>query len=384
MRKLILILGILILLFVIGERAKLISGVQWDALFKNTAIQLPQTPSDKKTIVYEESVITKVVEDALPSVVTIGISKTTRPATTYQFDPTDPFSQILPRQSKPQKIEQNIGSGFIITADGLIITNKHVVADTAAGYNVLTNDKKSYTVQKIYRDPLNDLAIIKVDATGLKPLKLGDASKLKLGQMTIAIGTPLGEFTNTVTSGIVSGLGRGITAGSPFEGYVEKLDNVIQTDAAISPGNSGGPLLNSSGEVIGINTAVAQEGQNIGFAIPVNIVKDLIITFNKHGGSFERPYIGVRYKMIDRDYAVLNDLVEGAYVLEVLDNSPASKADIQTQDIIMELDGTRIKGNDDQAVAKQISEKKIGDTMQLKLWRDGQTITKTIKLEASP
>ncbi len=384
MRKLILILGILILLFVIGERANLISGVQWDALFKNTTIQLPQTPNDKKTVVYEESVITKVVEDALPSVVTIGISKTTRPTTTYQFDPTDPFSQLLPRQTKPQKIEQNIGSGFIITADGLIITNKHVVADTAAGYNVLTNDKKSYTVQKIYRDPLNDLAIIKVDATGLKPLKLGDASKLKLGQMTIAIGTPLGEFTNTVTSGIVSGLGRGITAGSPFEGYVEKLDNVIQTDAAISPGNSGGPLLNSSGEVIGINTAVAQEGQNIGFAIPVNIVKDLIITFNKHGGSFERPYIGVRYKMIDRDYAVLNDLVEGAYVLEVLDNSPASKADIQTQDIIMELDGTRIKGNDDQAVAKQISEKKIGDTMQLKLWRDGQTITKTIKLEASP
>ena len=249
---------------------------------------------------------------------------------------------------------------------------------------MLTNDKKSYTVQKIYRDPLNDLAIIKVDAIGLKPLKLGDASKLKLGQMTIAIGTPLGEFTNTVTSGIVSGLGRGITAGSPFEGYVEKLDNVIQTDAAISPGNSGGPLLSSSGEVIGINTAVAQEGQNIGFAIPANIVKDLIDKFNKQGGSFERPYIGVRYKMIDRDYAVLNDLVEGAYVLEVLDSSPASKADIQTQDIIMEIDGTRIKGNDDQAVAKQILDKKIGDTMQIKLWRDGQTITKTVKLEASP
>jgi S1-C subfamily serine protease len=179
-------------------------------------------------------------------------------------------------------------------------------------------------------------------------------------------------------------LGRGITAGSPFEGYVEKLDNVIQTDAAISPGNSGGPLLSSSGEVIGINTAVAQEGQNIGFAIPANIVKDLIDKFNKQGGSFERPYIGVRYKMIDRDYAVLNDLVEGAYVLEVLDNSPASKADIQTQDIIMEIDGTRIKGNDDQAVAKQILDKKIGDIMQIKLWRDGQTITKTVKLEASP
>lgn len=384
MRKLILILGILILLFVIGERSKLISGVQWDNLFKNTSITLPAGSGDKKTVVYEESVITKVVEDALPSVVTIGISKTTQPTNAYQFDPTDPFSPLRPRQTTPRKIEQNIGSGFIITADGLIITNKHVVADTTAGYNVLTNDKKSYSVQKIYRDPLNDLAIIKVDAIGLKPLKLGDASKLKLGQMTIAIGTPLGEFTNTVTSGIVSGLGRGITAGSPFEGYVEKLDNVIQTDAAISPGNSGGPLLSSSGEVIGINTAVAQEGQNIGFAIPANIVKDLIDKFNKQGGSFERPYIGVRYKMIDRDYAVLNDLVEGAYVLEVLDNSPASKADIQTQDIIMEIDGTRIKGNDDQAVAKQILDKKIGDTMQIKLWRDGQTITKTVKLEASP
>lgn len=384
MRKLLLILGILVLLFIIGERSKLISGVQWDNLFSNTNIQLPTPPDESKTVVYEESVITKVVETALPSVVTIGISKTTQQSNTYMYDPTDPFSPIRPRQTTPRKIEQNIGSGFIITADGLIITNKHVVADTSASYNVLTNDKKSYVVEKIYRDPLNDLAILKVEAKGLRPLPLGDTSRLKLGQMTIAIGTPLGEFTNTVTSGIISGLGRGITAGSPFEGYVEKLDNVIQTDAAISAGNSGGPLLNSSGQVIGINTAVAQEGQNIGFAIPANIVKDLIEKFNKQGGSFERPYIGVRYKMIDRDYAVLNDLVEGAYVLEVLDESPASKAEIETQDIIMELDGIRIKGNDDQAVAKQILDKKIGENMQVKLWRDGETITKTLKLEASP
>lgn len=345
----------------------------------NQSLSVPQ----KQNVVYEESTITKVVESALPSVVTIGINKTTNTNDNTFDDPFDIFGQFRRTPSTPQKIEQNIGSGFIISSDGLVITNRHVVADTEATYKILTNDKKEYQVQKIYRDPLNDLAILKIEASGLKALPLGDSDKLKLGQLAVAIGTPLGEFTNTVTAGIVSGLGRGITAGSPFEGYVEKLDNVIQTDAAISPGNSGGPLLNSAGQVIGINTAVSEEGQNIGFALPVNIVKDLIEKFNKQGGNFERPYIGVRYKMIDRQSAILNDLVEGAYVIEIIDSSPAQKADIKEEDIIMEIDGKKVRGEDDQELARMILDKKVGDTVDLKIWRNGSTLTKTLTLEAT-
>jgi S1-C subfamily serine protease len=283
---------------------------------------------------------------------------------------------------KKQKVEQNIGSGFIISEDGLIITNKHVVSDTTAQYQVLTYDNKKYDVEKIYRDPLNDLAILKINANNLKPLKLGNSSNLKLGQLVIAIGTPLGEFTNTVTQGIISGLGRGITAGSPFEGYVEKLDNVIQTDAAINPGNSGGPLLNSKGEVIGVNTAIAAEGQNIGFAIPVNVVKNLIDNFKNRGSSFDRPYIGIRYKMIDKQTAILNDVVEGVYVVEVLENSPAEKAGIQDEDIIIEFDGKKVNGDDEQGLAKMILDKKVGDKVIIKIWRNGEFLTKTLTLES--
>src|SRR3989344_3701139 len=227
-----LILGLLLLIAVAQK-------INFNSLLPSN-IKLPA--SQKQTVVYEESVITRGVEDSLPSVVTVGISTT--------INLFSPFERIPGQQ---QQVEQNIGSGFITSADGLIITNRHVVSDTSASYQVLTNDNKKYNVEKIYRDSLNDLAILKINATGLKPLKLGDSNNLKLGQLVVAIGTPLGEFTNTVTSGIISGLGRGITAGSPFEGFVEKLDNVIQTDAAISPGNSGGPLLNSKGEVIGVN-----------------------------------------------------------------------------------------------------------------------------------
>jgi S1-C subfamily serine protease len=171
------------------------------------------------------------------------------------------------------------------------------------------------------------LAILKIDANSLKPVEFGDSSKIDVGQLAIAIGTALGEFRNTVTVGVISGIGRGITAGNPFEGYVERLDDVIQTDAAINPGNSGGPLLNSSGQVIGINTAVSERGQNIGFAIPSNVIKNALDQFNKNGGEFQkRPYIGVRYKFVSRDLAILNEIPEGAYIQEVVTDSPAEKA----------------------------------------------------------
>ncbi len=353
-------------------------------IFKQNPITQIEKINEKQTIIYEESAITKAIEESLPSVVTVGIKKVISSGDYYTIDPFNlffPFKRI-PGQQK--QVEQNIGSGFIISEDGLIITNKHVVSDTEAEYQILANDKKKYDVIKIYRDPLNDLAILKINPNQkLTAIKMGDSSNLKLGQLAIAIGTPLGEFTNTVTMGIISGLGRGITAGSPFEGYVEKLDNVIQTDAAINPGNSGGPLINSKGEVIGVNTAIAQEGQNIGFAIPINVVKDLIKVFNERGGSFERPFIGVRYKMIDKQTAILNDVVEGAYIIEVINNSPAEKADLQPEDIIVEFDGQRVKGDDENELAKIILNKKVGQTVNIKIWRDGETITKQLTIGSS-
>ncbi|OGK24670.1 hypothetical protein A3C25_01690 [Candidatus Roizmanbacteria bacterium RIFCSPHIGHO2_02_FULL_38_11] len=374
MKKLLFLLAILIIVLAVSQKSRLPFGLQQSTI--------PGQKSEIQTVVYEESVITKVVEESLPSVVTVGISKTTSSNDFFEIDPFNPFSPFRRIPGDQKKIEQNIGSGFIISSDGLIITNKHVVSDTEASYKVLTNDNKKFDIAKIYRDPLNDLAILKINASGLKTLKLGNSNSLKLGQMAIAIGTPLGEFTNTVTVGVISGLGRGITAGSPFEGYVEKLDNVIQTDAAINPGNSGGPLLNSKGQAIGINVALAQEGQNIGFALPVNIVKTLIENFNKQGGSFDRPYIGVRYKIIDRETAVLNELVEGAYVIEILEDSPAQKADIQDEDIIIEFDGQKVKGDDDQGLAKKILQKKIGETVGLRIWRNGEVLEKQLTLEA--
>lgn len=383
MKKLLFILLILVVILTVGQQTKLLPEFNLQNVMPHPSTSI-LPPGNKQNVVYEESVITQVVEQALPSVVTIGINKVTTTNDSFSFDPTNPFNPFSQVPGKQQTIEANIGSGFIISNDGLIITNKHVVADTTATYKVLTNDKKEHAVVNIYRDPLNDLAILKINANGLKTLDLGDSSILKLGQMAIAIGTPLGEFTNTVTAGIVSGLGRGITAGSPFEGYVEKLDNVIQTDAAISPGNSGGPLLNSKGQVIGINTAVASEGQNIGFAIPVNVIKEIIKNFQDRGSSFERPYIGIRYKMLDRTQAIQNKLVEGAYVIEVLENSPAAKAGVQDEDIITEFDGKKITAADDQELTKMIAQKKIGDRVQLKVWRNGANQSLTLILEKSP
>lgn len=375
MKKFLLLLLGLIVLIIIAKKFNFLSN-----------IPIPKSPTEKQIVVYEESVIIKVVEESIPSVVTVGISTTTTTGSTFQINPFNPFEPFTQIPGTQKKVEQNIGSGFIISSDGLIITNKHVVSDTSAAYQVLTNDKKKYQVEKIYRDPLNDLAILKISPTStntLKPLKLGDSSKLKLGQLVIAIGTPLGEFTNTVTSGIISGLGRGITAGSPFEGYVEKLDNVIQTDAAISPGNSGGPLLNSKGEVIGVNAAIAQQGQNIGFSIPVNVVSDLINNFQKNGGSFEHPYIGIRYKMIDKQTAILNEVVEGAYVVHVVQGSPAEKSGIQEEDIITEFDGKKISGSDEQTLTKLISEKKPGERVTLKIWRNKEVKEISVTLESA-
>jgi 2-alkenal reductase len=203
-------------------------------------------------IVTEESVVIDVVNKVSPSVVTVSAQVPQQ--NVFNFSPFGGGFSSGSQGSTPQ----DIGTGFVVSANGLIVTNKHVVSTvTGATYQVVTSDGKTYPVQNISRDPANDIAILKINATGLKPVELGNSSNLQVGQYVVAIGTALGQFRNTVTQGVVSGLGRGITAGDELQGYVEQLDNVIQTDAAINPGNSGGPLLNTAGQVIGINVAVA-------------------------------------------------------------------------------------------------------------------------------
>lgn len=369
MRKLIVLIAIVLIILGIGGVFEQY-GQPVTSYLKSLGVTTSSLGGEKVKIVSEESVVIDVVKKVGISVVTVAA--TSQASNINENDPFSIFGLPVPRrQSQPET--QNIGSGFIVSQDGIIVTNKHVVSDPEAKYTVITASEKKFDVEKVYRDPLNDIAILKINSsqnTGSKltPVLLGDSSKLQVGQMAIAIGTPLGEFNNSVTRGIVSGLGRGIVAGSPFEGFAERLDNVIQTDAAISPGNSGGPLLNSSGQVIGVNTAVSQGGENIGFALPINLVKERIAEFNK-SGQFNRPYIGVTYKMISRQLALQNDVPEGAYVQTVVAGSPAKAAEIRSGDIITKIDGKKIQSRDGD-LASVIAKKKVGDSVSLILWRE--------------
>lgn len=333
----------------------------------------------QQKVLTEESVVINVAEKVSPSVVTVSIQEPQRQV--MQFNP---FGRLQPSIQAGQP--QDIGSGFIVSSDGLIVTNKHVVSDTTATYRVITKDGKEYKVDKISRDPANDIAILKITpipGSTLTPIDLGDSSNLKVGQLAIAIGTALGEFRHTVTTGVVSGLGRGISAGSPLEGYVERLDNVIQTDAAINPGNSGGPLLNSAGQVIGVNVAVAQGAQNVGFAIPINTVKDSLKQFEATGKFPAKAFLGVQYQMVSQQTAIMNNVVQGAYVVEVVSGSPADKAGLLIQDIITKVDSDEVKSTNG-GLASLISKKSPGDKISLEVWRNGNKLNLTATLsEAS-
>ncbi len=323
-------------------------------------------------VVNEESVVIKVAEEVSPSVVTVSAQTPARRV--LQFNP---FGGGI-----SQRIEggtpQDIGTGFVVSEDGLVVTNKHVVSVANASYKVITKDGQEYEATQISRDPSNDIAIIKIDASGLKPAPLGDSSNLKVGQFVVAIGTALGEFRHTVTTGVISGLGRGITAGSSFEGYVERLDDVIQTDAAINPGNSGGPLVNSAGQVIGINVAVAQGAQNIGFSIPINVVKEALSQFKQTGKFPAKPYLGVQYQMISQQAVVLNNVPQGAYVVSVIAGSPAESAGMKVNDIIKKFDGQELTEED--TLADAIKKKSPGEAIELEIWRDGETLKLTVTL----
>jgi len=355
--------------------------------------------SDKKVItVKEESVIIEAVEKVSPAVVSIIVTKDLPKIEQFYYNPfgdDDFFGDffggqfLIPgyRQEGTEKKEVGGGSGFIISADGLVVTNKHVVLDEEADYSVLLNDERTFDAQVLARDPVNDLAVLKIkgDNIGNLPtVELGDSSNLKVGQSVIAIGNALGEFRNTVSVGVISGLARSITAGG--RGFAEELTNIIQTDAAINPGNSGGPLLNLAGQVIGINTAVAQ-GQSIGFAIPINEVKASIESV-KENGRIVRPWLGARYMMLTEEIAKANnfEITEGALIvrgeertdLAVIPGSPADKAGLVENDIIMEIDGKKLTRENN--LAKVISKYKPGDEVELKIWHKGEEKIVKVKL----
>jgi serine protease Do len=352
-------------------------GKKKDALTSPNSQQSQAAPTILNS---EEKTVVNVAETASKSVLTVSIKKQARQmmnpfpdqGSGFGFD----FVLPSPGLGSTKPIQQDIGSGFVIEK-GLVVTNKHVVSEVGAEYLAIDQNDKEHKITKIYRDPANDLAVLKIDDLDADPLQLGDSDSLKVGQSAIAIGTALGEFRHTVTTGVVSGLGRGIQAGDPFGDSVESLENVIQTDAAINPGNSGGPLLDSSGKVIGVNVAVSASGQNIGFAIPINVIKNALKTFNATG-KFERPFMGVRYRMITEQAALLNSVPQGAYVVEVVPNSAAADAGLQVGDIITQFDGKSVKDND---VSKIINSKKIGDKVKVEYWRKDQKKTAELTLK---
>lgn len=326
-------------------------------LIPGSLVNLPKLETrETRTIIQEENAVVSVVEKASPSVVAIG-------ATTRIFN------------------NATIGTGFVISEKGIIVTNKHVVADADIKYNVVTKDGKKYEIRKVYRDPVLDLAIVQIDANDLKALELGDSSKLKVGQTVIAIGNALGRFTNTVTTGVVSGLGRRVVAGDPFSGSAESLDDLIQTDAAINPGNSGGPLLNSAGQVIGVNVATTEGAQNIGFAIPINAVKKITDEFIQKG-TVSHPFLGISYRFISKDVALLNDVPQGAYIQDVVGGSSADKAGLRAGDIITKIDGQAV--DSETRISGTIAGKNIGDKLELTVWSDGKERLLTAILQELP
>jgi S1-C subfamily serine protease len=358
--------GIVVLVAITsGAIADRLFGIKpLDYFFPRDSQQRFQVGTLEQKVLNEESVVIDVADRVSPSVVTVSVQEPER-----RILELSPFGGFRSRIEGGQP--QDIGTGFIVSKEGLVITNKHVVSSSDAEYKVITQDGSEYEVEKISRDPSNDIAIIKINpsaGSGLKPVELGSSENLKVGQFVIAIGTALGEFRHTVTTGVISGLGRGITAGSVFEGYVERLDDVIQTDAAINPGNSGGPLLNSIGQVVGINVAVAASAENVGFAIPINVVKDALEQFEKTGNFISKPFLGVSYQMISRQTALLNDVPQGAYILDIVENSPAENAGIQVEDIITKFDGEELK-EDNGGLAEIISGKKAGQKVSLEVWR---------------
>ena len=394
--------------FIFGGIGGLVGGSYFfgqikDSLTKSK-IEIPSSQIIEKESIYQpqtsqEEAIIRVFKEVSPAVVSIIISKDLPILEEYFFNPfkefeeffgPSPFEFKIPqyRQKGTEKKEVGGGTGFIVSEDGIILTNKHVVLDKEADYTILTNDGRRFPAKVLARDPLQDLAILKIERGkivnqegkfDLKPfpvVKLGDSDKLQIGQTVIAIGNVLGEFRNSVSVGVISGLGRSITASGG--GLVEILEDVIQTDAAINRGNSGGPLLNLKGQVIGINTAMVEQAQTIGFAIPINKAKKALEQV-KTQGKIIYPFLGVRYLLINEKIQKENNLPVnyGAWIQKgergetaILPGSVAEKVGLKEGDIILEFNGEKI--TTENTLAKIIVKYNPGDKVVLKILRDGQ------------
>lgn len=371
---------VLALSIVVSLIAGFLAGGLSSGLFK----EQPGTGSVDQSELAQEERVVQIVKDASPAVVSIIVTKDL-PVIQQRW--SDPFGDLWPfgglfrvpqlEQKGTQKQEIGGGTGFIIKSDGTILTNKHVVEDGQAQYTVLTNDGQRYEAKVLARDPVQDIAVLKISKDDLPTLRMGDSDKIQIGQSIIAIGNALGEFRNTVSVGVISGLKRSIVASGT--GSSEQLENVIQTDTAINPGNSGGPLLNMKGEVIGINVAIAQGAQNIAFALPINKAKRDIDQVQKFG-KISYPYLGVRYVLVTPEIKSKNDLAVdyGALIQRgagenesgIVGGSPAEKAGLKEGDIVLEADGQRI--TQENSLAQIIQNHNVGDTITLKILSGGQ------------
>lgn len=347
-------------------------------------ITLPPVLKQNEGIAEDEQTV-GVVERVRSSVVAIAVTRDLSKLKNY----VDPFfSQPFPFDQSFPDGKQKIGggSGFLVSADGLIITNKHMVSDEEAEYTVILPSGKKMPAKVLARDPVLDLAILDIEGEGYAYLSFGDSDNLRIGQTVIAIGNALDEFPNTVTKGIVSGLNRRITAQDG--GGLVVLEGAIQTDAAINSGNSGGPLIDLYGRVVGVNSAVSSAGQLIGFALPGNAAKRDLEQADKLG-RISRPFLGIRYLIIDEELIEKNQLnvdhgvliYRGAEPsdLAVIPGSPADKAGLQENDIILEINGAAI--DSEHSLSSLIGRYLPGDTVTLKIMRHAQELEMKVTLD---
>ncbi len=327
-----------------------------------------------------KSPIVKIAKKACPAVITIVVSKDLPKIEDFYSLPFGVQELLLPKDnSKKQQIKIGGGSGFIISSDGLVLTCSHVIKDPSASYTVIIGPKEKYKAKILAKEPLIDIAILKIEGKKFPYLELGDSSKTELGETVVAIGNPLGEFDDTLSAGIVSGLSRKIKAYTGIS-QTTSLRGLIQTDAAINPGNSGGPLVNMQGKAIGVNTAVIKGSQNIGFAIPINYAKEDIKEVKKYG-KIKKPFLGIKYFVLNEKTARTNKIPVdyGAMILRerlgeeaVVKNSPADKAGLQTYDVILSCDGEKI--DEENSLDRILQKHNIGDVVNLKVLRGDKKI----------
>ncbi len=336
----------------------------------------------------EKSPIIDIVKKSCPAVITIVISKDLPKIEGFYMVPFGGQSLTVPRMGeKKEKTKIGGGSGFIISPDGMILTSQHVVADPKADYTIVLDPEKKYPAKVLARDSINDIAILKIQAKNLPCLDLGDSKNIALGQAVITIGNALGEFHDTVSTGVVSGLSRNITALGGHTQQAEQLRGLIQTDAAINPGNSGGPLVDMNGKVIGINTAIVAMAQNIGFAIPIDYAKKDLEEVKKYG-KIKKPFLGVRYILLSKAISEKNKLPVdyGAFIVRenlgesaIVSNSAAEKAGLKEFDIILECQGEKITVKN--PLSSILQKFEIGKEVELKILREKQEQIIKVKLE---